>query len=70
MNGDDPTGEIERAGRRTLADEPYDLGCELALIDIGERIYTTGWQEEMRRRRAALERLVGDYLDQLLADED
>ena len=69
MDGEDPTGEIRRAGREALADELYDLRCELALTEIGERSYTRERREQMRRRIAALEPLVGDYLDELLADE-
>ena len=62
--------EIERAGREKLADELYDLRCELGLIEHGERMFTEAQVEQMRRRIAELEPLVGDDLDRLLAAED
>lgn len=65
-----PTSEIERAGRLALADELYDLRCELALAELGERAYQPAQLAQMRERAATLEALVGAELNALLAAED
>lgn len=62
--------EIASAGRRQLASELYDLRCEIALAEHGERFYRRGRLDEMHRRVVELEPLVGADLDALLASED
>lgn len=62
--------ELRRAGLDRLSDELYDLRCELALADIGERVLTDAQRERKRRRVAELEPLVGGHLDQLLRAEE
>jgi hypothetical protein len=70
MAADGTRTEVARAGRVALADELYDLRCELALAELGERSYTGEQHERMRRRAAELEPLIGGALDALLAAED
>lgn len=70
VQDDDPDDDIWRPGREALAYELYDLRCKLGEAEVGERSYTPERLEEMRRRVAVLEPLVGDYLKQLRADED
>lgn len=62
--------EIARAGRRQLADELYDVRCELLLAEHGERLCRSEQLDELRRRAAELEPLVGADLDALLASDD
>jgi hypothetical protein len=68
MASESRSADVERAGRAALADELYELRC--ALVGQGERFYTAAREEEMRRRAAVLEPLVGADLDKLLAAED
>jgi hypothetical protein len=50
--------EVLRAGRERLAEEFYDLRCELDLHELGEHMYSPERVAEMRRRVAELEPLV------------
>jgi hypothetical protein len=60
---------VEQAGRAALADELYNLRCELALAELRERYYTAAQQDEMRERVAVLEPIVGKELNESLASE-
>jgi hypothetical protein len=62
--------DVERAGRVALADELYDLRCELALAELGDHALTVEQDKRMRRRAAELEPLVGEELNRLLAAEN
>jgi hypothetical protein len=48
----------------------YDLRCELSLAERGERGSRPDQLEQMRRRAAELEQLVGADLSAMLASED
>ena len=68
--GDGTPDAVERAGRVALADELYELRCDLLLADYGERAFTSERRAWMHRRIAELEPLVGETLDTLLAEDD
>jgi hypothetical protein len=58
------------AGLHQLADELYDLRCEIDLANYGERGDTATRLSEMRTRVRELEPVVGEYLEWLLQQED
>lgn len=81
LNGtdEDPPGAVVRqmverqvwiAGLHQLADELYELRCEIGLASYGERGYTETRLSGMRTRVQELEPVVGEYLEWLLQQED
>lgn len=62
--------EVWLAGVRELADELYDLRCEIDLARLGERGYSNTRLAEMRVRVRELEPVVGEFLEWLLRQED
>jgi hypothetical protein len=62
--------EVWIAGLRQLADELYDLRCEIDLARLGERGYSDTRLKEMRARARELEPVVGEPLEWLLQQED
>jgi hypothetical protein len=62
--------EVWIAGLHQMADELYDLRCEIDLARLGERGYSDTRLAEMQTRVQQLEPVVGEYLERLLQQED
>lgn len=63
---DDTPDPVLQVGLDALAEELYELRCDLHLAAMGERMYADPQAEAMRRRVAELEPMVGQHLDRML----
>jgi hypothetical protein len=62
--------EVWISGLTTLADELYELRCEIDLARLGERGYSDARLKQMRERVDQLEPVVGEHLVRMLERED